>query len=187
MHGWPGSLFTCLLFGAASLVPAAPRADRPELVRLEVVGVLPLESDSGSLLVLRDGERGTLLPIFVGRSEGAALEQRLRRGPSRRPGPADLLEHTISALGGRVAGVAIEGEQAALFRARVTLQQGERRLELEARPSDSVALAVAARAPIFATRQVLAEAGLTRQDLARLHRGQAPLADDGGAGPKLSF
>lgn len=185
MHGWPGSLFASLLVGAASLSPAAPRAGHPELVRLEVVGVLPLDGDSGSLLVLREEERGTLLPIFVGRSEGAAIDQRLRRGPSRRPGPADLLEHAISALGGRVAAIAIEGEQAALFRARVTLLQGERRIELEARPSDSIALAVVARAPIFATRQVLAEAGLTREDLARGHRGLAP-ADD-SAGPKLSF
>lgn len=185
MHGWSGSLLASLL-AAAALSPAPPGA-ADEQVELEVAGVLPLEEESGSLLVLRDKGVGTFLPIFVGRTEGAALGARLRRGvPSPRPGTADLLERAIAALGGRVARVAIEGEQAPLLRGRVLVAQGERRVELEARPSDAVALAVAARAPIFATRRVLSEAGLSRDDLARLRRGRARPAD-GAAGQKLSF
>ncbi|GEJ57311.1 bifunctional nuclease family protein [Anaeromyxobacter diazotrophicus] len=186
MQAWSGTLLASLLAGATSL-GAAPPGGRAELVEVEVAGVLPLEAESGSLLVLRAKPSGTMLPIFVGQTEGAALDRRLRRGPPGRPGSADLLEHAIAALGGRVARVAIEGEQAALFRGRVVLQQGDRRLELEARPSDSIALAVAARAPIFASRQVLAEAGLTREDLARQRRRDPPSAAEAGAGPKLAF
>jgi uncharacterized protein len=185
MHAWSGSLLASLLAGAAATnAPPGPRSD---LVELQVAGVIPLDSESGSLLVLRQKGASTVLPIFVGRSEGASLEQRLKRGPPRRPGTVELLERAIAALGGRVARVALDGEQAALLRGRVTIEQGARRLELDARPSDSVGLAVAAGAPIFATRQVLAEAGLTHEDLARLRAGRAPSSTDGSAGSRISF
>jgi len=185
MHAWSGSLVASLL--AAAAAANAPPGPRGELVELQVAGVVPLDPESGSLLVLRQKGTSTVLPIFVGRSEGLALEQRLKRGPPRRPGTVELLERAITALGGRVTRVALDGEQSALLRARVTLEQGARRLELDARPSDSVGLAVATGAPIFATRQVLAEAGITPADLARLRAGQAPSSTDSGAGSKLSF
>jgi bifunctional DNase/RNase len=186
MHAWSGSLLASLLAGAAS-VSTAPPAARGDLIELEVAAVLPLDPEAGTLLVLRQKGAETMLPIFIGRNEGAALDQRLRRGPPRRPGAAELLERTIAALGGRVAHVAIEGEQAAVLRARVTLVQGERRFEIDARPSDSVTLAVGAGAPIFATRQVLSEVGLTRDDLARVHGDRAPPKQGASEGPKLSF
>jgi len=184
MHAWSGSLLASLLAGAASL-GGAPPGSGGDLVEVEVAGVLPLEMDSGSLLVLREKVTGTVLPIFVGRTEGAALGRRLRRGAPDRPGAAELLDHAIAALGGRVARVAVEGGQAALLHARVTLQQGARRLELEARPSDAIALAVASGAPVYATRRVISEVGLTREELAREHHPGATLAEQ--AGPKLAF
>lgn len=156
-------------------------------VEVEVMGVVPLEAEGASLLVLKEKSGRTLLPIFVGRSEGVAIDLRMKHAPSSRPLAADLLEKTIGALGGRVLRVEIRSVQAALFRARVTLQQGDRRLEVEARPSDSVALAVTARAPIFATRQVMEEAGLTRQDLGRLRRPPEAGGEGGGPGPVHSF
>lgn len=179
--------WVALLLAAAGASPCAGYGDGGDLVELEVAGVLPLESETGSLLVLRDKVAGTMLPIFVGRAEGTAIDQRLKHRTPGRHGRAELLERAIAALGGRVARVAIEGEQAALLHGRISLEQGERHLEIEGRPSDSVALAVAARAPIFATRQVLSDAGLTREDLGRMRRGRTAPPADGERGPKLSF
>lgn len=160
------------------LVPlmATPPERKPgaSSVEVEVLGIVPLATEGASLLVLKEKSGGTVLPIVVGRSEGVAIDQHMRRAPSPRPLAAELLEKTIGALGGRVLRVEIRSAQAALFRARVTLQQGDRRVELDARPSDSVALAVAAHAPIFATREVMEEAGLTPQDLERLRSAPAP-------------
>ncbi|HEX9289276.1 MAG TPA: bifunctional nuclease family protein [Anaeromyxobacteraceae bacterium] len=189
---WEGRLLVPLLLAAsvALLVGAAPRAGTPQdLVEMEVLGVVPLESEAASLLVLRQKGGPAVLPIFVGRNEGAAIDLRLKRKPSPHPRAADLLEKAIAALGGKVTRVEIQGVQATLFRARVTLQQGERRLEVEARPSDSVALAMASRAPIFATREVMAEAGLTKEDLDRLrgHPGKPHDDERVGLGPVHAF
>ena len=136
-------------------------------VRDRCVRVVPLEAEPSSMLVLRQKDGPLVLPIFVGRNAGAAIALRLKRAAPRQPYAADLLEKVIAALGGKITRVAIEAERTPLFRARVTLQQGGRRFELEGRPSDSVALAVASHAPIFATRQVLKDAGLAQEDLAR--------------------
>jgi len=166
---------------------ALPAPAGTELVELEVLGVVPLEAEPSSLLVLRQKGGPILLPLCVGRSEGAAIALRLKRSSSRSH-TADLFAKAIAALGGKVASVALEAEQATLFHARVTLQQGERRLEVEARASDSIALAVAAQAPIFATRQVLQDAGMAQDDLGRLQPSpKRPAEDRARPGPAPTF
>lgn len=164
-------LLSPLLAGAcaALLAAGAPRADPARnLVEMEVLGVVAMESEAASVLVLRQKGEQTVLPIFVGRNEGSAIDLRLKGAAATHPHATDLLANAIAALGGKVTRVEILGVQAAIFRARVTLAQGDRRLELEARPSDSVALALAQNAPIFASREVVRDAGLTPSDLDRM-------------------
>ena len=184
MHAALGSVLvpaTALSLSATLLLSAgSPDPARPERVELEVLGVVPLESEGASLLVLREKHRDTMLPILVGRSEGAAIEVRLRRSPSPQPGAADLLEHAISALGGEVLSIRLEPAREAIFQAHVTLAQGGRRYEVAGRPSDSIALAVSAHAPIFTTRDVLREAGVTKEDLERLSPRPGSPPDEGG-------
>jgi bifunctional DNase/RNase len=142
-----------------------------DLIELEVLGVVPLESDSASILVLRQRGARTLLPIFIDRAEGEDIDGRIKRRPGTQDRSADLLRKSIEALGGKVAWVVIEGADGRPFHAHVALDQGQSHHDLEARPSDSVALALASRAPIYATRHVMAKAGLTEQELARDHSG----------------
>ncbi len=171
---------------AALLTGGAPRADPPQnLVEMEVLGVVAMESEAASVLVLRQKGEQTVLPIFVGRNEGAAIELRLKGAMATHPHATDLLANAIAALGGKVTRVEILGVQAAIFRARVMLEQGGKRLELEGRPSDSVALALAQKAPIFASREVMREAGLTRSELDRM---RAPAREEKqGLGPEQKF
>jgi bifunctional DNase/RNase len=152
---------------ATGVALAVPR----DLIELEVLGVVPLESDSGSILVLRQRGARTLLPIFIGRAEGDDIDGRIKRRPATLGRGADLAHKSIEALGGKVTRVVIDGADGRQFRARVAVDQGQNHHDLEARPSDSVALALASRAPIYATRHVMSEAGLTEQDLARERSG----------------
>jgi bifunctional DNase/RNase len=96
-----------------------------------------------------------------------------QHAPARRS-RADLLERSIAALGGRVMRIDIEADGVPLFRARVTVRQGERVISLEGRPSDAVALAAAFDALAEPVRRVLAEAGLSPDDVARLGPHRAP-------------
>ena len=159
----PLAMSAALALGATT-VAAAVASD---LVELEVLGVIPLESESSSLLVLRQKGGRTVLPVFVGRQEALDIDLRLNQQDPERARRSDLLRRSIEALGGKVERVVIEGSHATAFHARVTLEQSGRRLDVDGRPSDSVALALASRAPIYAARALMSEAGLTGEDLAR--------------------
>lgn len=164
-------LATALIAAAVAFtaVPAAGDKQPPEMVELEVAGVFPLDGGQAGMLVLREKGRETLLPIVVGRGEAEAIEMRLEHREATRPRVQDLLESTIGALGGRVVRVEIHDGSEALYRASVYLVQGSNRVQLDARPSDSVVLALGSEAPIFATKQLVEDSGLTREDLRRMN------------------
>jgi hypothetical protein len=75
----------------------------------------------------------------------------------------------------------------AVFQGRVMVTQGEKHLQIPARPSDSIALALTHGVKIFATRQVLTRAGISQADIDRLkkqlpHGHQPPLDENRGQG-----
>lgn len=189
MQRLPGtrSLVPLAVCGALVVVAPAPRAAPHPLVELDVAGVVPLDSQEASILVLRQKGGPSLLPILIGMSEGLAIDQKLKKPPARRPEASDLLEHAIGALGAKVVRVEIQGPQAPLFRARVILNQGGRQVEVEGRPSDSVTLALASHAPIFTSPELLADAGLTPSDLARLRTRNGRSDEPPGLGPQQRF
>lgn len=160
-HVLPGGVIPLALL-AGSMVVAASRPagdDRGGRVELELAGVLPMPEGTASILVLREKGADTILPLLV---PGGDVSLGGRRG-------GDLVGQAIEALGGRVSEVEIDRAEETLAGSRVRLAQGKRHLELRARPSESVALAVSAGVPIFAQRSLLDEAGLTPDDLARAH------------------
>ena len=140
---------------------ARPSRDGAERVELEVAALLPMGEGEATVLVLREKGARTILPLVIP-GQGAEHENELR-GPG-------LLAQAIEALGGRVSEVQIDRAEETRTGARVRLAQGARSLEVRGPPSESVALAVSAKAPIVTTRRLLDEAGLTPEDLARLHR-----------------
>jgi uncharacterized protein len=147
----------------ALAVAAAQPARRAEpRVELEVAGVLPMPEGGACVLVLREKGKETILPVLVTGPDARELGGKLE---ARRP--TGLLAEAIAALGARVREVEIDAPEETGTSARVRLVQGGRDLELEARPSESVALAVAAGAPILTSRRVLDAGGLTGEDLAR--------------------
>jgi bifunctional DNase/RNase len=146
---------------AAALATAAPPPPAAT-VQLEVAGVLAMPEGASSILVLREKGARTLLPLIVPGADAEELGGRLnaRRAP-------ELLGQVIRALGAQVREVEIARAEEVAGSARVRLAQGGRQLELSGRAAESVALAVAAGAPIVATRRLLDEQGLTPEDLAR--------------------
>jgi bifunctional DNase/RNase len=169
-----------VLAAGAALVLAggpAPRAGGPlpDLLEMEVMGVVPLADGEANLLVLGRKDAESVLTMVIGRSEAAAIDSKLRRTTPPRPMTHDLLGSAIGELGGKVERVEIVGYRDSIFLARVRVRQGARSLSLDARPSDSVALALRAGAPIYAARKVVEEQGISRADLERMRRrGETP-------------
>jgi len=152
--------FPAAVMAAAVALTAAAHPQGGARIELEVAGVLPMPEGSASILVLREKGAKTLLPLVI---PGGDVT-----GRSDVDG-GGLLGQAIEALGARVSEVEIDRAEETRAGARVRLAQGGRRVEVRARPSECVALALAAGVPILTTRRLLDQAGLTPEDLARVH------------------
>ncbi len=115
--------------------------------------------DGGSerCLILRpkDHEDRRVCPIIIGANEAAAIVAPSSDANPSRPMTHDLLLNSINELGGTVQYVYIRGLNKSTFFADVSIRVGEEVMVLDARPSDSIALAVRARAPIYMAEEVM--------------------------------
>jgi len=145
--------------------PAAElEAQRPPgYVELEVAGVAP--AGGSHAVFLADKRRSIAIPIFIGGSEALAIKLRSNKKRYTRPLTHDLLDALIKELGGRVVKVHIDDIRDATFVGAVFVQHGDRLIEMDARPSDAIALAIGNRAPIFVAQPVLDRVGITRDAL----------------------
>lgn len=161
----------------------APAESSAEMVRVDVQDVFLDERDSTHVVVLRSrGAAGTILPIWIGEMEALAIALRVNRQRAPRPLTHDLMEKMLVDLDAKVEKVFVEAIRGKVFLGRVFLRTGGRSLEFDARPSDSIALAVGSQAPIFVSSRLLREAGLpATSEGKREEPGVAPKAPAGKA------
>lgn len=108
-----------------------------------------------TFVLLRDN-RGRRVPIFIGPFETMAISMALENVSVDRPLTHDLLKNAIDRLGGTVERITIDDLWQQTFYARITVAQksGESQ-DIDARPSDAIALALRARAPIYMAESVI--------------------------------
>jgi hypothetical protein len=107
------------------------------------------------VLVLRETGRGRLLMIWVGVNEANAIAMKLQGVTPERPLTHDLIVNMLDALNVRIERIVISDLADETFHARLRLVGPDSNGEVDARPSDSIALAVRLSAPIYATSDVL--------------------------------
>jgi bifunctional DNase/RNase len=107
------------------------------------------------LLKVTDSEE--VLPIWIGHSEALSIELRLQGKSFDRPLTHDLLLSTIESLGATVVKVAVTDLKDNTFFAKIYLHRDNEAIVIDARPSDSIALAVRTNAPIFVSKTVFQE------------------------------
>ncbi|WP_426757423.1 bifunctional nuclease family protein [Myxococcus sp. Y35] len=151
-----------------------------ELVELEVQDVVPLEEAQAHAVVLATKDKGIVLPVFVDEASAISIAFRLAQRQPPQPLAQDLLDDVVSELGGKVTEVRIDDLRDNVYSGRVFLEQGKRKMTLEARPSDSIAMALSSDARIRVTRKVLTLAGITREEIEGLQQ-EGPGV--GGSGP----
>lgn len=104
---------------------------------------------------LPQGEEPLLLPIWIGFGEAEAIMHLLEKESHSRPLTHDLLANVIGALGSRVERIVIDKVKGATFFASICLNRDGRIITIDARPSDSIALALRTGAPIFVDEDVM--------------------------------
>jgi len=122
-------------------------------VSFDMVGKQPIV-----LLKTVDGNR--FLPIWIGHPEAASILMKLQGATTPRPMTHDLLCSMLGELEVRCTQIAVTELRENTFYASITLNVNGREMEIDSRPSDAIALAVRAGAPIFAADEVIAESAI---------------------------
>ncbi len=158
-------------------------------VQMALSRILIGEMSDAQLIELSEIDGDRRFPIVIGISEAFAIERRIKGVPLPRPLTHELLSAVIVSLGARLSRVLIHDLSEGTFYAMLCLDRGDEEFQVDARPSDAIALAVGADVPIFVSESVLEaiEQDGTLPDL------DVPHEDDGdeeefpfGGGPEWS-
>ena len=122
-------------------------------VSFDMVGKQPI-------VLLKTVEGNRFLPIWIGHPEAASILMKLQGATTPRPMTHDLLCSMLGELEVRCTQIAVTELRENTFYAQITLNVNGRELEIDSRPSDAIALAVRAGAPIFAADEVIAESAI---------------------------
>lgn len=124
-------------------------------VEVRVHGLILEHKSQQNIVVLRelDGER--ILPIWIGPGEAQAIRRLLSEEAFPRPLTHDLLQMVVEGLKAKVTRIVITDLKENTFYASVFIERDGEVLAIDARPSDSVAVALRARAPIFVNEKLL--------------------------------
>jgi bifunctional DNase/RNase len=125
-------------------------------------------------VVLKDMNSPRFLPIWIGPFEADAITIELQGVEVARPLTHDLLKSLITKLGAEIESVAITDLRNDTFYAQISLKVDGRRMEIDSRPSDAIALAVRARVSVYVSDEVMDQAAIMpEQDLEATTPGQA--------------
>ena len=124
-------------------------------VEMKIKGLMIDPVSNMPIIILKDATGEAVLPIWVGIFEANAIAVRLEKIVSPRPMTHDLLRNVIEELSARIHRIVITDLKDNTFFASIQLTCGGRDLTIDARPSDAMALALRADAPIFVEQSVL--------------------------------
>lgn len=130
-------------------------------VEMEVAGLSrsPTEPYNAFVVMLRERYGSRRLPIVIGFPEAHAINAELENLKHPRPLTHDLFINTLRELGVTLLEVTIDRLQDSTFFAHLVLENAGREVEIDCRPSDGIALALRARAPIYCEEEILMQAG----------------------------
>jgi uncharacterized protein len=122
-------------------------------VSFDMVGKQPI-------VLLKTADGNKFLPIWIGHPEAAAILMKLQGAATPRPMTHDLFTEILGQLEARVTRIAVTELRENTFYALITVAVDGSELEIDSRPSDAIALAVRAGAPIFVADAVIEESAI---------------------------
>ncbi len=134
-------------------------------VSLDGIRTLQQEGNEQKVAVLRQQDAERLLPIWIGSFEAGSIEMALRGEQPVRPLAHDLTLRMLEALGAGIERVLVNNLVEATFYAQVVLRHDDRTYDMDARPSDGLALAVRAGVPVYAAREVIESSGFNPSEI----------------------
>ncbi len=112
-------------------------------------------SSNAFVVFLVDGENKHALPIWIGPFEANAIALRLKKASSQRPLTHDLIRNLIDSLNCKISHVVVNDLKENTYYGSIYLEAKKGELVIDSRPSDAIAIALGAEAPIFVEEDVL--------------------------------
>jgi bifunctional DNase/RNase len=125
------------------------------MIEMELNKIIIDEKRHDQLIVLKEKGGNRILPIVIGLNEASAIKLKISGFMPPRPLTHDLLHSTIESLEAEIERVIIDKLEENTFHAKLVLKQNGKTKIVDARPSDSIALAVRAHAPIFVEEEII--------------------------------
>jgi bifunctional DNase/RNase len=135
-------------------------------VEMKIKGLMIDPVSNMPIIILRRVDGDMVLPIWVGIFEANAIAMQIEKIQSPRPMTHDLLCNVISDLKARVEKIVITDLKDNTFFATIHLVRDSERLEIDARPSDAMAIALRVDAPIFVEESVIERSSVSGEDRA---------------------
>ena len=136
------------------------------MIEMKVMGIA-LDTRTGSpIVVLHDLVNRRALPIWIGSAEASAIIRKIEKLSVTRPMTHDLIVDIVKQTGYSVDRVEINDVEKETYYATIFLTNGEKEITIDSRPSDAIAVAMRADAPILVTANVLMN-GAVSTDSAR--------------------
>jgi bifunctional DNase/RNase len=134
-------------------------------IKLEILGLSSSQSQTGSFaLVLGETEGNRRLPIIIGMFEAQAIAIEIEKIIPNRPMTHDLFKSFASTFHFHVDEIVISDLKEGVFFAKIVCTDGLKKTEIDARPSDAIAIGLRFDSPIFTYENILAEAGIVLTD-----------------------
>lgn len=134
-------------------------------IKLEILGLSSSQSQSGSFaLVLGEADGNRRLPIIIGMFEAQAIAIEIEKIIPNRPMTHDLFKAFANTFHFHVEEIVISDLKEGVFFAKIVCTDGLKKTEIDARPSDAIAVGLRFDAPIYTYETILAEAGIVLTD-----------------------
>lgn len=132
-------------------------------VEVKVMAVVMDSAAMSPTVILYDETEKIMLPIWIGTSEAYAIQLELNGEKPPRPLTNDLLKTVMDKLGAKLLKTVVTMVEDQTYYAKLYLQSHNGEMEIDARPSDAIALAMRSKAPIFVNKDVLSKHGISTE------------------------
>jgi len=142
------------------LIGVRSRYGRFPMIEMQVASIRMGLMSTQRVVILKEKDGDRHLPIWIGISEAESIMIGVQGGEMPRPLTHDLLRSVIEGLGARVESVVVTALRNDTFYANINLIVDGKSLQIDARPSDAIALAVRVEVPIYVEDAVIDTAGI---------------------------
>jgi uncharacterized protein len=127
-------------------------------IQMELRRIIISELDPHQIVILKEVEGERNFPIVIGVFEATSIDRRVKGEQSPRPLTHDLIIAVVEQMGGEIQDIVISDLQEHTYFAKLRVRKDGELIEVDCRPSDAIAVAVASRVPIYVNEDVLGEA-----------------------------